>query len=379
MAAIRTTLGSLGILVIAGVTMAGSVAQAGPQRAAAPAKAAASSAGQLVAVAVVPHSSDVWATGFVMTRSGANRYFEVRRHGGRWQKFKPPTFGKGPAAINAVLATSSRAVWIGGARPQSAHSLQTFPAIWQLKGRKFVLVKLPKLLAAASSVASFSASSPTNVWAAGVMGPTTGGFAVLHLSGKKWSAIPVPEEFIAIATTSPTNAWAIGLNDDQVSSLFHWDGQTWTADGTVPGGVSLSGIAAGSPKLVYAVGSIPNPAGGGKTVIMRFNGTTWSMSKIAKGGGSDALLAVSIHGKSAWAIGNHLTPQNTTVPAILHTSGGTWTAQKAPGKVASTLDGIAAASPKRAYAVGTADPGTGDRTLVDLFGGHSWKQLPSKF
>jgi hypothetical protein len=373
-------LGSLGVLVVGVLAAGGSAAQGAPHH---PHLAAAkpppgTAQATLSAVTAVPHSTDVWAIGGIGSVANTH-FFTAHRHAGHWKRIKAPKLRGRYGVIDAFGAASPKAVWLGGGIQVAG--IQNLPSIWRWNGKSFAAVKLPKLANGAVDISSISASSATNAWAVGGIYPiASGGQAALHWNGKKWSAVTFPEgldfEGLSVVSTSgPDNAWAVRTD----GALVHWDGKTWSVDGAAPAGAQLSSVATSSPKLAYATGSKQLPSGHSQTVIMRFNGKTWSTVKVAKSIDRVGLREVTMHGKSAWALGVHFTSRSS-VPVILHTSGGAWHAQNSPGGRSYEMTSISAASATRAYAAGfyfnfTTEQG---RSYFDVFNGHRWNGASSK-
>jgi hypothetical protein len=374
-------LGSLGVLMAGILAAGGAAAQGAPHRADAAAAKVPPGIAQatLSAVTAVPHSTDVWAIGGTGSGVDNEHFFTAHRHGGRWKRIKAPKLRGRYGVLDTFAAASPKAVWLGGGIQVAG--IQNLPSIWRWNGKSFAAAKLPKLANGAVDITSISASSATNAWAVGGIYPLgSGGQAALHWNGKKWSAVAFPEgldfEGLSVVSTSgPDNAWAVRTD----GALVHWDGKTWSVDGAAPAGAQLTGVATSSPKLAYAVGSKPLPSGHQQTVIMRFNGKTWSTVKVAKSIDLVGLREVTMHGKSAWALGVHFTSRSS-VPVILHTSGGAWHAQNSPGGRSYEMTSISAASATRAYAAGFYyDFATAQgRSFFDVFNGHRWNGTPSK-
>jgi hypothetical protein len=356
-------------MVLGTLALGGSVAQAATHPAKVAVKLPASSAGILTAVAAVPHSSQVWAVGYVDSGT-SRRYFAAHRAGGRWQEEKAPDLGGSSGSLVAVAAAGG-SVWIAGNR-QQAHSIQDYPAIWKWTGTKFTPVKLPSLFAGDCMVTSLSASSATNVWAAGSISPASNGSIVmLHYNGKKWSTVAYPETndaaTTAVSTSSASNAFATDGTD-----LFHWNGTAWTTDGTAAG-ATIASVATSSAKLAYAVGYNTTTD---DHVSLRFNGKTWSSVRAAKGIPDELELdSVTMSGSSAWAVGEHVSGVNAE-PVILHTTGGVWQSQKSPGDH-FTLSSISAESARSVYSVGWYY-GTSLRTFFDVYNGRTWQGESAK-
>jgi hypothetical protein len=377
----RAALASLGILTLS-MMMAGGTAARGAPRAIVDAAAAPSSNGALAAVAAVPHSSDVWVVGSVAASPDGEHYFEARRHHGRWQRFKSPNVGGRFGSLTAVAAGSANSVWVAGEK--TVHRSKELPVVFRLAGKRFVPAKLPRLKlleSGAGGVAALSASSPGNAWAVGtIIDAATDKSVALHWNGRKWSAVPLPrpsgdDGLIGVSTTGPNNAWAVSPE----GALIHWNGKTWTNAGTAPARVQLEAIATGSATNAYAVGYRLLPRSRYRAVIMRFNGATWSMAKMASGAGNTQLLSVATHGTSAWAIGTRTTAQGVELPAFVHSTGGAWKAQHAPGRTV-TVSAVAAESAKRAYVAGYHYTARGAvKSFLDVNNGHAWKPAASNF
>jgi hypothetical protein len=378
----RAALVSLGILAL-GVTMAGGPSASGAPRAiGGEATSPPSSDGSLVAVAGVPHSSDVWVVGSIPASPDGEHYFEARRHHGHWQRMKSPNVGGRLGDLTAVAAGSAKSVWVAGTK--TVHRGDELPVIFRLTGKKFVPAKLPPLRrqpAGAGGVAALSASSPTNAWAVGtIIDAATGKSVALHWNGKKWSAVPLPassgdDGLLGVSTSGASNAWAVSPE----STLLHWDGQAWTNAGTAPNRVQLLAVATASATSAYAVGYRLLAHSRYQAVVMRYNGTAWSLATIASGARNTELFSVATHGTSAWAIGTRTTAQGVELPAFVHSSGGAWQAQNAPGRAVS-VSAVAAESAKRAYVAGDQYTSSGDvKTFLDVYTGHTWKPAASSF
>jgi hypothetical protein len=377
----RLLLASLGALALSLSTLSVPAAQGAPPVARVAAKAPASTKGEIVAIAAVPHSSDVWAVGDNGGGEDNAKFFVARRHNGRWSRVKAPKLGGRYGYLDAITAASAKGIWIAGGRQAGGGSIQDVPAIWRWSGKKFVAQKLPGLGGCACAVGSISASSVSNVWAVGVIYGSNGQVA-LHWTGRKWVDVSYPEGLdfeglTTVSTSGPTNAWATRSD----GNLEHWDGKAWTVDGTEPAGTNFGGIATTSPRLAYAVGNVENlSTGSHRILLVRFNGKTWSNAPIAKGLGRLLLGSITMHGKSAWALGARQTSRHS-FPMILHTTGGTWKSQKPSASNKFTLRSVSAVSTKRAYIGGYFIQGSEvrvQRTFFEAFNGHSWKPSSSK-
>ena len=90
-------------------------------------------------------------------------------------------------------------------------------------------------------------------------------------------------ELLGVTATSATSAWAAGFSLDSQSRnetlILHWNGSTWqqaSAPAVATFGTRLSGITAGSPSDVWAVGQFYSAADADQPLILHWNGTAWA-------------------------------------------------------------------------------------------------------
>jgi len=323
--------------------------------------------GNVVAIAAVPHSSDLWALVANGTTSCvAGKDYLLRRHDGHWTKVKAPKVGS-CGQLTSIIAPTSHEVLLAGGR--QAQKIQNIPSVWRYSSGHWVLQKTPEFCIGASDVEALAASSSHDVWAAGGMWPcpANDGQAMLRWGGKSWSSVSYPtpnnDGVRSISASAPNNAWA--LEDD--GTFVQWNGKAWTQNTDVPSGSQINGIATSSPTLAYAVGSHQNPSTlkDGPT-ILRFNGKTWTTAPIAKGAGGVELSGVAISGKTAWAYGfRYNQAKDTTHPVIMRTTGGSWQVLKTTLPKSVSLYGISSVSSAHAFIAADIE-NEADRTLKTL-------------
>ena|SRR6266566_4685914 len=128
---------------------------------------------------------------------------------------------------------------------------------------------------------------------------------------------------------------------------------------------SFNGVAVLSARSAWAVGSA-----GGKTLILRWNGTVWRRVPSPTPAGGGILTGVAAtSATSAWAVG--CTGGNTL---ILRWNGTVWKRVPSPNPSpdhAQCLAGVSAASASDAWAVGYTDGG--GKTLIVRWNGIAWK------
>ena len=170
-------------------------------------------------------------------------------------------------------------------------------------------------------------STSSDVWAAGTWnlgGPadTFDGLHTLieHWDGDSWALLPSPDDpdderitnyLVSVSAAGPANAWAVGLaskaqgfggrSDRQL--LEHWDGSAWrvTPGASLQGRTSLSDVMTVSSEQAWAVGS-RTAQPDAKTLIERWNGTSWASERVTSVRGSLTGLAGRVPGE-IWAVG----------------------------------------------------------------------------
>ena len=201
-----------------------------------------------------------------------------------------------------------------------------------------------------SAMYAVSAASATDVWAVGATESPdcfTQRTLIVHWDGTSWTREPSPSpnggcdqtQLTDVSAVSATDAWAVGVVDDgqaQKSYILHWDGTSWTR---MPGpdpwtAVNLYSVSAVSATDAWAVGDYLNRAGGGwRTLIVHWDGTSWTRVPSPLGESKKATLAgvSAVSATDAWAVGrvaNSTTGQQRTL--ILHWDGTSWTRVPSP-------------------------------------------------
>jgi hypothetical protein len=158
---------------------------------------------------------------------------------------------------------------------------------------------------------------------------------VLHWNGTRWSVLPGPEGGLLTAVTavSATDAWVVGAAGSQ-SLVLHCTGTACSSVASPnPGGTTsasfnhLDSVTALSPTDAWAVGAYGHFNGStiGKTLVLHWDGTSWTQVASPTVAKSSALYSVTASSASqAWAVGQWGT---RTVPGgalILDWNGTSW-------------------------------------------------------
>jgi hypothetical protein len=240
-----------------------------------------------------------------------------------------------------------------------------------------------------SNLLAISASSSTDIWAVGQ--------STIHYDGTKWTAFPAPmvngdnTSFLGgVVDVSPTLAWAVGTvgigtgNPNQV--IEKWNGTSWAA---FPGPRFAKGI---QPELkamteisadnIWAVGSVVDETEL-EILFEQWNGTKWAATTPFIGTGF-ALAISADAANDVWAVGFQGAENDDSQTLILHYDGTSWTIVPSPnvGGGANQLNAVVALAPDNVWAAGfstSVPPPTevASVTLIEHWDGESWTVVPS--
>jgi hypothetical protein len=190
-----------------------------------------------------------------------------------------------------------------------------------------------------------------------------------------------------VAVVSSCLAWAVGtfeIGSQPVRTLIvRWNGRSWSQVASPDPNPATSfnellGVAAVSARGAWAVGA-SSSTGSELTLIAHWNGRRWSqVSSPSVPGKSNELDAVATtSGNNAWAVGS---AGSRTL--IEHWNGQHWAVVHGSGPGRSTpageLTGVTAASSRDAWAVGQQFDSKGfAATLILHWNGKTWKKVPS--
>jgi hypothetical protein len=220
--------------------------------------------------------------------------------------------------------------------------------------------------------------------------------AAAHVCGAAWTAAPLPAisgsgGLEDVAAVSATGAWAVGHRYDPGDQkghtlIEHHDGTSWSItpspDGPSAPQSELSGVAARTSADVWAVGSFTKPNNLVRTLIERWDGSSWARVKSPNAGhpvGGQLSGVVALAADDAWAVGSYGqgAPGRTLIE---HWDGTAWTIVQSPNKgpFPNALSDIDAIAPDDVWAVGTwFTKAFDDRTLTLHWDGATWSRVGS--
>ncbi len=273
--------------------------------------------GQYAALDGVSSSSptDAWAVGFTMIRRFDYGTLAEHWNGSTWSATSVDAITGDAARLTAVVDLGLSDAWAVGEGSTSG-------LIEHWNGTAWSAVTVPDPDFSPSTGNAISAVSANDIWIVGSTFSAASDTIVpetLHYNGIAWTVVPVaqPNEtsasLDAITVLSPTNIWAVGEDLGAGTAIGgntlieHYNGTAWSiVPSSTPGAdPSLTGVAGRSASDVYAVGSnVPSINGGAdQAMILRWNGTTWSVDSSGAFTGSLFAAATFAGSPTEWAMG----------------------------------------------------------------------------
>lgn len=232
-------------------------------------------------------ASDAWAVGWFYGYGGENSWTLILHwNGTTWTRLPSPNPAfRGFNVLAGVTGVSASDAWAVGGDDNG-----NLIAHWN--GTRWKKVASPQVTS--SSFGGVSATSASDAWAVGnssISFSFVNGTVAAHWNGTTWARVPIPSPpgaFVdGVSADSPADAWAVGsyVTSSNVGKalILRWHGGSWARVASPnPGGTSgtaLNSVSALSPSEAWAVGGTTPPGGaGGTTVILRWNGTSWTRS-----------------------------------------------------------------------------------------------------
>jgi len=234
-------------------------------------------------VALSATATEVWAAG----NAGGIEFLHYV--GGRWY-FVPVAQSVNSGSPASLVMSGPKSGWLAGtAEPANSSDYTAFTLHWNGTAWKRVTAKVHDAFSQLNALAGLPGGA---VWAVGreAIDPNnynTYGPLSLRWSGKAWLQVPVDipgaVEFDGVAHIPGSTAWAVGTMANNLISgalVARWTGTAWKLAPS-PGADwadALFAVSATSASDAWAVGEINTPAGSATfmTVILHWNGTTWS-------------------------------------------------------------------------------------------------------
>jgi hypothetical protein len=315
-----------------------------------------------------------------------------------WTGQQPPDVNGASVIVRGVATLSPCNAWLAG-EVGSITPSQTLIYHWNGTGWKRVTTPSPG--SQRNQLFGIAAVSASNIWAVGDTQDTgqQDQTLILHWNGTAWKRVTSPNpagttiynDLYAVGATSAKDVWAVGEqgNGGGNSLILHWNGSSWSATKAPAVGVAgkedyLAGVVGTSTGNAWAVGSY-DAGTAYQTLIMHWNGTAWKHVSSPDPGSTSRLNALdaisATSSKNAWAVGADANAQSSKQTLILHWNGTAWKHVASPDPAGSgttnQLNGVSAVSGSSAWAVGYDDNASAPRTLVLHWNGISWSTVRS--
>jgi hypothetical protein len=305
-------------------------------------------------VALTP--SDVWAVGFNDVQGGDWKTLAMHWNGSTWMLVNSPSPDPTLNTLKGVSAGSGGDVWAVG-NTFSAGTLAL-----RFRSGSWTVVKSSNLGTGDNVLNGISGSSGSDIWA---VGHAQSRSLTVHYDGTRWKVVRSPnlefgvrlEDVVAIA---PGDAWAVGWTGsgsdlNNISVAMHWNGRTWSIVPTPqPGGQNvdrLRAVDAAGPNDVWAVGVYQEADLDERSLILHWDGSTWSVVPNACAATYGGLGGIGVLSSTdIWAVGNAST---------CHWNGSTWTLVPSPQprseyyEIAYPLEDVSGTSTSDVWAVGS--------------------------
>jgi hypothetical protein len=305
--------------------------------------------------------------------------------------------------LGGLAAISANDIWAVGNSGTYAAARSTLAEHWN--GSNWTISPTPNGPNEVNWLLNADAVSSSDVWAVGysATNPPEQSFRVTlveHWNGSSWSLIPSPNptpplsggpvsnELYGVAAVSANDVWAVGTSQDFGAGktlIVHWNGSTWsTVTAPSPGQFGwLRSVSAVSANNVWAVGT-HSVNGSQVTLILHWNGSTWSVVSSPNDGPfvQELFRVRAISANDVWAVGYHLAVfgvDQVYQTTILHYNGSAWSVVPSPdvNQESNYLFSVDGTSGTDAWAVGFFDTGFELRTMTQHWDGTAWTIVSS--
>lgn len=301
-------------------------------------------------------ANDVWAVGGSGVDSSFDQGTAFIEHwnGSAWAVVPSPNVN-GDSVFASVTATSTTNVWAAGSYVDLQYPHAHHVLVEEWNGTAWSVVPDPN----DAPMTSISATSSTDVWA------TAGD--IQHWNGSQWSVISTLPA-TAVSADSASDAWAIV----SLNQIAHWNGSVWQVVSSPQIG-TLTSIAANAPNNAWAVGS-----NNGAVLTEHWNGSAWSIVT-SPAVPSAGLSSVALSGRYAVAVGSHAQGQRQEIEGLNQF----WTGSKWRLGTDTIVDhnsngfgSIYASSANDAWAFGFQQPNFyGSGVLLERWNGTAWSRV----
>ena len=323
------------------------------------------------------------ATGKVTSTNGRLAQLHSDLNASAQTGFAPSATPRGSGAFKQVAALSANDIWAVG------NGLGTLTEHWN--GSRWSIVSSPSPGLEYNDLNGVAAIAPNDTWAVGSYSnnpqiPDTNTL-IEHWNGKQWSVIaspspgPYSNALSAVVAVSSNNVWAVGNSSSGgtvLTLIEHWNGTQWSivSSPSPNNNAVLNGVAAISATNVWAVGHSFGSgfSGGGvqHTLTEQWNGSSWKVIASPSPGSSFNSLngVAAVSAGKIWAVGFQQNSGGAPQTLIEQWNGSTWSVQSSPnpGSSGNFLRGVAAVPASNLGAVGDyINSGSSPQTVIEFY------------
>jgi hypothetical protein len=297
---------------------------------------------------------------------------------GKWSVTSTPQpAGAGSTSLTGVSCKAANACTAVGYGYYNG-IFKTLAERWN--GTAWTIQTTPNVAGATSSLLKDVSCPATNDCTAVGYSTTSGAASTLveHWNGTSWTIVssPNPEGFtksypIHVSCASASDCWAVGSTSNkstvEAALAEHWDGTKWTVNSPTGIPQGLRDITCAASNLCFA--TIGSAVTVNSSVLVRWNGSSWSQETLPKPGGTiTELYAVSCASAISCTV---VGVWGTTQPELLAETwnGSSWSIQSVPRPASESwmqvaLESVSCPSPGKCTAVGSYDAAT--KALVEV-------------
>jgi hypothetical protein len=273
--------------------------------------------GSLSAITVV-NAKDAWAVGSTGSLTAPHSLL-LHWNGSAWSQVTSPAPVR-DAGLSGVSATASSGWAVGYAYTGQA-AIDYSPLVFRLTGSKWTRVKTS--LGLDSTLGQVATTTSGATFAVGdAVGMITG--LIARWNGHAWgwtSKLPTYQGLFGLAAGPGGIAFTVGENGATVSPAIseEWTGHAWKrVTVAAPNGSWLSGVTFAPGGTAWAAGyAYPH------SLIMRWNGREWA--RVTSPSPDDQLQGLAFSAaKYGWAAGYIIGSSGLPQTVILHWNGSTW-------------------------------------------------------
>lgn len=287
-------------------------------------------------------------------------------------------------SIYSMSATSTSNVWAAGYEQPSGLSKQ--PVTYYHDSTQWHKYSPPSQgIYNVHMLYGIAASSSTDAWTVGKYAPSSYQTLAYHWNGFAWSLVTSDnpstssDELLSVAVDSSGNAYAVGDYYNNMPLIEKWNGTKFAQQTiSLPSNAthaSLNGVTFSSSSNGWAVGNAYSTSFGGWTyIIYHYDGTSWTSTLGSINAGLNSVTIVS--SSEAWAIGSK---GSSGTPYILHyTSANGWQEDSSfssyyPSNV--TLNSISADAVSNVWIAGSWNNGSQRFPFTLHYNGYYWVEI----